>query len=394
MFTRIPRSPLIALVYVSTDKDRELKKRIKRYCVQYAIPGMSLVVVSPNCPAIVVNHGYANIESLTPFNERTSSRIASISKSITSVVMSRFIEENSDLSWDSCLEDCLHGTDSDLADKMKCLTLRRLASHTSGIRHYRRPSKGTTNESDEFLETKHFKNLSEAVNVFSCDPFEHNGSVPRFLYTTHGYTLLTFVVDAALKHRVNKHMSVQALYRRMFEQIGMLDTCLENEYKCVQDCPVADQYVLECDEQHCCELRKSQVIDNSHKFGGGGILSTTRDLARFGLELLRIWNGSDVGFIKKSSLEAIWKKEVSMRHHEQYYGLGWMIDCRFKHPVFYHTGQALGGTSILLIAPYHGTKGIALAILCNSDNCKKIKQLAFKALIESDRRIRLNECEQ
>ena len=80
-------------------------------------------------------------------------------------------------------------------------SVRQIASHTSGIRHYKEnpDCKKSPNAGDakypEFYSNKHFKTIDEALKVFQDDDLLFEPGA-EFSYTTHGFTLLSAVIES------------------------------------------------------------------------------------------------------------------------------------------------------------------------------------------------------
>jgi hypothetical protein len=140
---------------------------------------------------------------------------------------------------------------------------------------------------------------------------------------------------------------------------------------------------------------------------GGGILSTTRDLAKFGNKMLEFYyqtqNNNDLKpMIKSSTIKSLlWSPQSTIplenkRGEKNYfatdldstvsYGMGWFIvqrknDSSLKYA--YHTGGACGATSCLLIKPCEissteNNGGVVVAVLCNSQDAVEISKFTLK----------------
>ena len=161
--------------------------------------------------------------------------------------------------------------------------------------------------------------------------------------------------------------------------------------------------------------RNSPYIDVSYKWGSEGLLSNIRDLIKFGNAMLYSYQAGSIndndttytkpGFLKPDTMKMLWSRvqpNHPMRRNERGMGMGWMIRSE-KRPngqsdekvdIFYHTGGAVGGASVLVIVPtqtpkeqdgqncetqstsftnklnnqHMGTKGVVVGIICNMDS--------------------------
>jgi serine beta-lactamase-like protein LACTB len=99
------------------------------------------------------------------------------------------------------------------------------------------------------------------------------------------------------------------------------------------------------------------TVDNSHKWAGGGYLSTPEDLVRFGSALLQ------PGFLQDKSLALLFTPQKTSDGKPTVYGIGWFIDeDPHGHRILWHTGGSIGGTSVLLLHPETRT---VFALVCN-----------------------------
>ncbi len=71
-----------------------------------------------------------------------------------------------------------------------------------------------------FFTKDHYNTVSEAISLFKDDPLL---SVPgtSYLYTTHGWTLLSAVIEGASSQDFLSFM------KKLFKDLGMENTCAE-----------------------------------------------------------------------------------------------------------------------------------------------------------------------
>jgi len=100
-------------------------------------------------------------------------------------------------------------------------------------------------------------------------------------------------------------------------------------------------------------------VDNSNKWAGGGFLSTAPDLVRFGMAHL------DGTLLRRETLETLWTSQATTEGEETGYGIGWRVATWEGRQVVYHTGGAVGGTTVLVIYP---EEGLVVSLLANIQN--------------------------
>ena len=98
-------------------------------------------------------------------------------------------------------------------------------------------------------------------------------------------------------------------------------------------------------------------MDNSYKWAGGGFLSTTDDLVRYGMAHLQ------PGFLNAGTLEWLFKQQRLANGEPTEKGIGWSVgvDERSRR-MWHHGGSSVGARANLAIYP---DQGLVVAILVN-----------------------------
>jgi serine beta-lactamase-like protein LACTB, mitochondrial len=140
-------------------------------------------------------------------------------------------------------------------------------------------------------------------------------------------------------------------------------------------------------------IKNVPSVDCSYKYAGGGILSTTSDLAKFGNHILQCYMNNkkeQSNFLKSSTIKSyLWSPQTSIEdtdkdktlspelEEETMYGLGWFLCLNSKKQLkyVYHTGGAVGATSCLMIVP---SNGVVISVLSNLEDCKGISKFTRK----------------
>uniref|UniRef100_A0A0K0FU52 Serine beta-lactamase-like protein LACTB, mitochondrial (inferred by orthology to a human protein) n=1 Tax=Strongyloides venezuelensis TaxID=75913 RepID=A0A0K0FU52_STRVS len=378
--------PSLKLLKDGEDSSSKSDRLINHYMVKYAIPGLSITVTKNGKTLYSKGFGYSNVETDTPCTNDSVFRIASISKSITAIIAGKLIDAKK-LDIDKNINEYIKDFPEKIYEGEKVsITSKHLLTHMSGVRHYTKKNEKKEKVDDlesEFLLNKPFSNVSHALELFKDDELLSKPG-EKFNYTTHGFTLLSRVIEEAS----GKNFS--DLVHKLFNELGMNSSYIDNNKNIIHN---RVQFYRR-NKSH--ELENCPEVDNSYKIAGGGMLSTSEDLTKFGNALLKSFqcydecnNGCNV--ISNSTISKIWEPQV--KTHEKivpfFYCLGWSHvpfeknSCHentfCKSGYWYHTGAAVGCSSVLLIKPtttrnqkqeiYEYPQGICVAILTNVQDC-------------------------
>src|SRR5215218_9437740 len=157
--------------------DRALLPRLKE---GLRAPGLSLTVAAHGKIVWSVSCGYADLESRRPVTAHTRFRIGSVSKTLTATALASYAESGRvelDAGVDRYVDFPSHGG---------AITLRRLAGHLAGIRHYESQA--------ETVNRRHFASVAATLALFAGDPLVAEPGT-RFSYSSYGYD----VIGAALE---------------------------------------------------------------------------------------------------------------------------------------------------------------------------------------------------
>ncbi|VDN97608.1 unnamed protein product [Rodentolepis nana] len=347
-------------------------------------PGVSVCVSVRGTTIYSKGFGFADVEQGVKVTPQTKFRIASISKSFTSLLVGRMIDQNRiDLDKDvsSYLDDFCPKTKD---GKRVSVTMRQLLNHTSGIRHYNKP--------EEFLkQDKHYESARDSLEIFKNDPLVHSPG-EYYLYSTYGFTVVSAVIEAIIaktqpvvplfarsvrlkppsddkeKKNLPDEAKIDSLLLQLFAFLGLRNTCLDEPSKIF---PFRARPYCR-DKKNFCKLANSVWVDNSSKWAGGGILSTGPDLIRMANHLADIYMGQQplenaLVVSRDTLVNYLWRPNTGTAQSQWIpgglYGLGWFVARRSTIPVdldfkqipfdrLYvgHSGAAVGFTSILLMS--------------------------------------------
>ncbi|CAG0921231.1 unnamed protein product [Notodromas monacha] len=382
---------------------RELCSRRKD---ETGAPGMTIAVSVDGEVVYTEGFGYADVEQRVKCVPDTVMRIASISKSMTMAMAAKLMEEGK-LDLDKPVQDYVkYFPEKSIDGEKVVITTRHLVSHLGGIRHYEKKKFDESNEetsgnkrsvgtntkvADEFQLPEYylkenFKSVEQSVKLFKDDELMHKPG-EKFLYTTHGWTLVSAVIEAAAGKPFAK------LAEEYFHLWGMRRTFLDENAPIIYGrsrqaffCSLfsfvfSGNYVK---DSHGV-IKNAPYVDNSYKWAGGGFLSSAGDLVKFGNSMLYCYQTPDQLFGKITSQwpegisEAVDSEVVvgASRTDKGQLGQGRLL----RHG---NTGGAIGASSVLLILPDYDVpdlktgsnkveferapRGVVVAILVNTQN--------------------------
>ncbi len=300
-------------------------------------PGVSIAVGVDGDLVWAEGFGYADVENQVPVSPLTRFRIGSVSKTMTSIALARLFEEGV-IDLDVPIQTYL----ADFPEKEQgIITLRLLASHRAGVRHY------LPDGSDNLIK-EHYDSVLDALEVFAADPLI---DVPgaRYSYSSHGYNLLSAVLQEA------SGVEFLTLMRTtVFGPLNLIATVADHTDLIISH--RAAPY-----SRRDGRLVNAPFVDNSYKWAGGGFLSTPSDLVQFGFGVF------NSGILKEETLKLLLSPPLLPNGEiaDQNYGLGWMIFDE-DAPWVGHTGGSVGGNTLFMINP---EEDIVVALVCNLSGC-------------------------
>ena len=126
--------------------------------------------------------GNADVATATPATPRTLFRIGSVSKLLTATLLMRLSQEGRiDL-------DAPVGRYVDVPRPLADVTIRQLAGHLGGVRHYR---------GAEFFSTRHYDRLTDAIELFAHDSLVAPAGT-RYSYSSYGFNLIGAAIERRL----------------------------------------------------------------------------------------------------------------------------------------------------------------------------------------------------
>lgn len=269
-----------------------------------SLVGAAVGIIDDGRVAYLQGYGYEDREAGEPVTLATRFRWASISKTLTAVAAMQLVEQGM-LDLDRNVRDYV----PEFPNKGATITARQLLCHQAGIVHY---SNGPVVRTVRTYDALHpFESVILALDTFK-DSALLAAPGERFSYTTHGYILLSAVVE-----RAGKQPFAEQVAERIAKPARMTQLAPDYQWKPIPHRAVG--YRMEKAGDAPPSVVRSTDTDVSWKLGGGGYVSAVRDMARYAAALARGELLSD------ASREAMWKPALTASQQPTSYGLGFQI---------------------------------------------------------------------
>jgi CubicO group peptidase (beta-lactamase class C family) len=338
-----------ALAQTSNDaKVRELEAFVETQMAAQQMTGLSVAVVDGDF-RWSRGFGFADLENHVPATAESSYRMASVSKPMTAIAILKLADEGK-LDLDAEVQKYVPY----FPRKKFPITVRQLLAHQGGISHYHDyPTEGRIKEP---------KTTREAIAIFAdWDLVAEPGT--KYSYTSYGYNLLGAVIEEVSKQPYGAYMT-----ENVWKPLGMDATRMDDPRAIIPH--RVDGYVLEDDGK----LRRSEYVDMSSRFGGGGSRSTVHDM-------VRLFEGLDEGKVLKPTTRAMaWSPMPTRDGKLTNYGLGFGIEDYQGQRVIAHTGsQQETRTSLTMIPAAH----VIIALASNFENAdlEPIRQKSLELFV-------------
>ncbi len=328
------------------------------------VPGISAALSNKDGIIWAEGFGWADLENRVPMSTQTKMRIGSVAKPLTAAALMRLYDQGK-VDLDIDIKTYVPAW----PEQHDSLTLRQLTSHTAGVRHY---------EDGEFQLNQHYETVGSSLDIFKDDPLKFTpGS--DYNYSTYAWTLISAAIEGADDNRDFKTIMQQ----EVFEPLNMQDSVLDEQYEIIPN--RQRPYSV-----HEGQLYNSPQTDHSYKWGGGGFVASTSDIARFAVA------HASGDFLKKSTADQMFTSAVTSSGKVVDYGIGWHIGFdlykeRFKddaeavrimneHPnSVMHSGGSMGGTTMMILCRDHG-RAVTVVKNVSGDNSTNHVLLALKTL--------------
>lgn len=314
------------------------------------LPGLSVAVGVGDRVVWSAGFGVANLETPAPVTAETRFRCASVSKVVTVAALVRLAHRGV-VDLDAPIQTYL----PDYPATSKPLTLRLLAGHLGGVRHYL--------PKDFQLPPKHYARLAEALPIFVGDPAVAPPG-ERYNYSTFGYTLIGAALEAATGRGF-----LALLDEEVFRPLD-----LRHSGGDLRPDILPGRAAIYDRSRQTGRVVLAAADELSYKWPGGGLLSTPEDLVRFGFAHL----GGD--YLPAAARAGLFVTQKTAAGEDTGVGLGWRVgqDWRGRR-IYHHSGAQAGARSTLVLYP---DDGVVVAIMTNLGNSLPAVESSAQLLAE------------
>lgn len=300
--------------------------------------GVAVAVVVDGKLALSRGYGLADRERKVPVTDATLFRWASVSKPLTAVAAMQLVQQGK-----LGLDDDVRKHVPEYPDKGAVITVRHLLCHQGGVVHY---TNGPVVRTERKYDVEHpFADVVLALDTFKeSPPVAKPGE--KYSYTTHGYILLSAVVQ-----RAGGQPFADQVRERIAKPAGM--TTLRPDYQWETIPGRAVGYRRKGDD-----VVTSVDDDVSWKLGGGGYLSNAADMARFGAALI------ERKLVNAETEALMWEPQKTADGKATTYGLGFGIDREGGRLRVSHSGAQEKTRTQLIVLPKERR---AVAVMTNSE---------------------------
>lgn len=307
--------------------------------------GISVAVGRNNEIIYAEGIGFSNLETGKRISPQTQFRAASVSKMMTVTALAKLLESNQ-LDLDAHIQTYVPS----FPQKAYPITARQLSGHLSGIPHYTNVDK---------IENRFYQSVTEALNVFSHHLLLHEPGT-SYRYSTHGYTLLSAVLEGA-----SGKPFLQLLNQSVLEPLKMSAT--GPDLRSSPSPNMTELYRWD-EEGFLIQAKKiGHIEDPSYKWGAGGMVSTPSNLVKMG-------NGYLYGFIEKGIKEEMFTSQKTDSQKMTGVGIGWRQGYDAAGRLVYeHAGGMPGARSVITIFPENN---LTIALMANAGSPPRVEETA------------------
>ena len=296
------------------------------------VPGLAITVLKNNEVYFEKGYGFADLEQqITVDPQNTIFRIASVSKPLAAAALAIMVEEGQ-----LDLDTSIYKYVPYFPKKGFDITLRQLAGHTAGIRGY---------QGGEYGLNKPFT-IKESLALFQDDAllFEPGKG---FQYTSFDWVLISLAMQEVSGIPFSDYVK-----EKVIKPYGLKNTFPEIPGNLPTNCSTFYS-------KGRLGFRKAIPVNNAYKLAGGGYLSTSADIARFG----QLYLGPK---LKEGSLRSQFLTSGIINGNPTYYGLGWQVTRDKMGRRYYgHVGNGVGGYALFYVYP---EQDMVFSIMINCTN--------------------------
>ena len=282
-----------------------LSEKIQNIFEKYKIPSLSVIITNKDQNLYENYLGFKNSKNKTPFDELSIVRIASMTKPITSLCIFQLIEQNL-ISLETNLQDIdkrfsdvkiIKKTDNKInyIKPKSNIKIKHLLNHTSGYGYqFLNP------EIKYLVDNKLLQDLKDDGADFLDAPILFEPG-ERWNYGI-GIDILGYIIEKISNKKLNEYMK-----ENLFNKLGMHNTTFHLDNTKFKDLAYVYNYTqdqIKIDQERADE--QENKINKTFHAGGGGLLSTTQDYAKF----MRLFLKEHNEIISQESINLIQRNQI------------------------------------------------------------------------------------
>jgi len=287
--------------------------------------GLVVGVIEDGEVRYIKGFGLADREQKTPVTPASLFRWASCSKPLTAVAAMQLVEQGK-LDLDADVRTYV----PEFPDHGVKITPRQLLCHQGGIVHYVNGKVVATQR--QYDTPNPFADVINALDKFKESPLV-NKPGEKYSYTTHGYILLSAVVQ-----RAGGQPFAEQVRNRIAKPLGL--TTLRPDYQWEAIPGRVTGY-----RKRGGEIVFSEDTDVSWKLGGGGFISSGEDFARFAAGLI------NRRLVNEATETAMWTPQKLADGKATNYALGFGVDTKSGRLRVSHSGAQEKTRTLFVVYP-------------------------------------------
>ncbi len=319
------------------------------------LPGFGVAALQEGRVVYARGFGYRDLARRLPVDSGTAFRAASVSK-VVAATAALALYQRGVLDLDRPVGRLLPG----YPDSADGITARRLAAHLAGLPHY---------ESGATTDGRHYPTAREALGIFrGARPVGAPGE--RYHYSTHGFTLLSAMMEAAADKPI-----LEILTDEVLTPLGMGRTGGEQR----SSLPPYLTVLYQRGQGGLVPI--TRPTDYSYSWAGAGLLSTPSDLVRMTTAYFD-------GRLHDSTVRLALTPQRTADGTDIGVGFAWRVGTDWRgRRIAHHAGVTPGTRSVVLMYPDRQT---SVALMTNRNWTSSIESTAMvllEALTASERHV-------
>ncbi len=291
------------------------------------LPGFAVALIDGQQIVWQKGFGYSDPGAKKPVTPETVFRVGSVSKLFTDIAVMQLVEQGK-LDLDAPVANYIPEF-KPRSSFSKPITLRQLMSHRSGL--VREPPVGSYFDSSGASLRKTIASLNDTSLVYEPET--------RLKYSNAGIAAVGYVLEKTQKEPFERYLK-----RTLLDPLDMKNSAFE---------PTPEI------RKHLAKARMSTVFGKSFdaptfELGiapAGSMYTTTGDLAKFAGAIFAADDNSPGAFLRKETLEEMWKPQFAPEGQKAGAGIGFFISDLEGHRNVGHGGAIYGFSTQLGILP-------------------------------------------